>query len=204
MLPSTAQRRSLEERLSRYEQNGTTLLPYLAGRGLGVAALERFRLGYVAGAGDADAPYVGRLAIPYLTPAGVVQIRYRALDNREPKYLSAPGVKPTLYNASAVLNRGPIFLTEGEFDAIAVETLLGRPAVGIPGSQQWTAHPYWARCFVGHDLILPADGDRAGRELAEAVLKTLPETRVVQLPDGEDANSVLQRDPDDFARRCGL
>lgn len=199
MLPSSARKQSLEERLRQYETSATTLLPYLAGRGLGVAALERFRLGYVE-----TGEYAGRLAIPYLTPTGVVQIRYRSLTGAEPKYLSEPGVKPTLYNASAVLRRGPIFLTEGEFDAVAIETILGRPAVGVPGAQAWAANPHWARCFVGHDLILPADGDQAGRDLAAAVAKTLPETRVAYLPDGTDANECLARDPDDFLRRCGL
>ena len=204
MLPSTARKLSWEESLRRYEAHGTTLLPYLGGRGLGVAALERFRLGYVEPAEDVDRRYWNRLVIPYLTPKGVVQLRYRSLDGAEPKYLSEPGVTPTLYNASAVLGPGPIFLTEGEFDAIAIETILGRPAVAVPGAQAWAAHRYWARCFVGHDLIFPADGDEAGRQLAAAVTKDLPETHVVHLPDGRDVNDLLAHDPDDFLRRCGL
>lgn len=207
MLPSTAQKLSLEARLRRFESAKQLLLPYLAERGLGAEAADRFRLGYVEPSDDEPRRYWHRMAIPYLTPTGVVQIRYRRLiEDDSPKYLGDPGTEVTLYNAHATLGaRGPVFLTEGEMDTVAVTTLSGYPAVGIPGAKHWQAHPYWARCFVGLDqLILPADGDAAGHELADAVRNDLPEVRIVRLPDGEDANSVLARDPDDFLARCGL
>lgn len=216
MPPSTAQKRSLEEKVLRFEQAGqTTLLPYLAGRGLGAVARERFRLGYVEPADDIQRAYWHRLAIPYCTPTGVVQIRYRCLaDHHAPgqdagrcsKFLGDTGQEVTLYNAAATLTAGRVlFLTEGEPDTWAIETLAGFPAVGIPGSQAWKAHPYWARCFVNFPLlILAADGDEAGAQLAATVAHDLPEIRIVQLPDGEDANSLLARDPDQFFARCGL
>lgn len=213
MPPSTAQKRSLEERLRRYEQNQHLLLPYLTGRGLGAAAAEQFRLGLV-GPDEDDRRLHGRMAIPYLTPTGVVQIRYRCLDahhgsgepGRCPKYWGEAGTEVTLYNARATLRSSPtVFITEGEMDAVAIQSITGYPAVGIPGAKAWARHPYWARCFVGFDrLILPADGDDAGVELAEAVRADLPEVHVVRLPDGDDANSVLARDPDEFLRRCSL
>lgn len=207
MLPSTAQKHSLAERLSRFERAKNLLLPYLADRGLGVEAADRFRLGYVEPSADEPRRYWHRMAIPYLTPTGVVQIRYRRLtEDDTPKYLGDPGTEVTLYNAHATLNaRGPVFLTEGEMDTVAVTTLTGYPAVGIPGAKAWKAHPHWARCFVGlHRLILPADGDTAGHELADAVRTDLPETHVVRLPDGDDANSVLARSVPEFLSRCGL
>lgn len=207
MPPSPELKASLEARLRRYESGRPKLLPYLAGRGLGAGAADRFRLGYVEPS-DEDAPrYWHRMAIPYLTPTGVVQIRYRRLvEDDSPKYLGDAGTEVTLYNAQATLDAGEVlFITEGELDAVAIETIAGYPAVGIPGARSWTKHPYWARCFVNFPrLILPADGDQAGSELAEVVAADLPELHVVRLPDGEDANSVLARDPDEFIRRCGL
>jgi DNA primase len=214
--PSTAQKHSLAERLSRYERNAPEkLLPYLTGRGLGVPALEQFRLGYVEPSELDPKHYWHRMAIPYLTPTGVVQIRYRCLldhhspggdPGRCPKFMGDAGQEVTLYNAHATLRSSPVvFLTEGEPDVWAVQTLTGYPAVGIPGAKSWVKHPYWARVFVGFDqIVLPADGDDAGQELAETVSNSLPEVRIVRLPDGEDANSVLARDPDEFLRRCGL
>jgi DNA primase len=207
VLPSPAQKLSLEERLCKFESARLPLLPYLAERGLGAEAADRFRLGYVEPSDNEPRRYWHRMALPYLTPTGVVQIRYRRLvEDDSPKYLGDPGTEVTLFNAHATLGaRGPVFLCEGEMDAIAVTTLTGHPAVGIPGARAWQAHPYWARCFVGLDhLIFPADGDTAGHELADAVHQSLPEVHVVRLPDGEDANSVLARDRAEFLARCGL
>ena len=155
------------------------------------------------------------MSIPYATPTGVVQVRYRCIDPHHspgadsgscPKFLGDPGTEVTLYNAAATLDGGEVlFLTEGEPDVWAVTTLAGFPAVGIPGSKAWERHPYWARCFVNFPLlILPADGDDAGEQLAAAVAHDLPETRIVRLPDGDDANSLLAREPDQFFQLCGL
>lgn len=215
MPPSIAQKHSLAERLSRYESHAAKLQGYLTGRGL-AGASERFRLGYVEPNELDDRRYWHRMAIPYLTPTGVVQIRYRCLSQhhqpggpdpgRCPKFLGDTGTEVTLYNAQATLHaRGPLFITEGEPDTWAVETIAGFPAVGVPGARAWQKHPYWSRCFVGLDqVILPADGDEAGRELAETISADLPEITVVRLPDGNDAASVLARDPHEFLRRCGL
>lgn len=210
MPPSPEQKRSLEEQLLRYEASRPKILGYLAGRGLEGAA-ERFRLGFVEPHEDNPVRFWNRLALPYLTPTGVTQIRYRCIadhdckERQHPKYLSDAGVEVTLFNASAVLDgRTPVILTEGEFDAIAVEHIAGLPAVGVPGVQAWGKHPFWARCFVGHDLILPADGDDAGQLLVDAVKADLPDTKIVRLPDGDDCNSVLVRDPAEFRDRLGL
>lgn len=210
--PSTEQKHSLEARLRRYEQHRPQLLPSLTARGLGAGAAERFRLGYVEPSPEDPARLWRRMAIPYLTPTGVVQIRYRCTLNHDckvegcPKYLGDAGQQVTLYNAQATLDTSDVlFLTEGELDAVAIESLIGRPAVGIPGARAWAAHPYWARCFVNFArLILPADGDEPGAELAAAVAKSLPEVTVVQLPDGDDANTVLARSVPEFFERCGL
>lgn len=211
MPPSTEQRRSLEEQLLRYETSRPKILGYLRGRGVEAAA-ERFRLGFVEPHEDNPVRYWNRLVLPYLTPAGPVQLRYRCVadhdckERQHGKYLGDAGEEVTLFNASAVLSgRTPVILTEGEFDAIAVETIAGLPAVGIPGAQAWGKHPYWARCFVGHDLILPADGDDAGMSLAAAVKADLPDVKVVRLPDGQDCNSILLAEGRaGFLARCGL
>lgn len=210
--PSAVQKLSLETRLQRYQQHATKLLPYLHARGLGAGAVDRFRLGFVTD-DEEDWRLRGRMVIPYLTPTGVVQLRFRCLDPHHeagdpgkcPKYWGEAGTEVTLFNAHATLDaRGPVFITEGEMDAIAITTLTGHAAVGVPGAKSWVKHPYWARCFVGLDLILPADGDDAGNELAKTIATDLPEVRIVRLPDHDDANSVLARDPDEFLERCGL
>lgn len=212
MPPSNAQKLSLGELALRFETSQPKLLPYLTARGLGGAAAERFRLGYVEPAEDIPRQHWHRMAVPFITPTGVVQIRYKCVLDHDhkavscSKMLGAAGVEITLYNAAATLTAtGPVVLVEGEPDVWAVETLAGLPAVGIPGAQMWRKHSYWSRCFVGLDLILLSDGDAAGDSLAEAISADLPELHHVRLPDGADANSLLEREaPADFRRRLGL
>jgi DNA primase len=208
--PSIEQKRSAEKLVQRFELSRSRVLPYLTGRGLADAA-ERFRLGFVEPADDVPRQYWNRMSIPYLTPTGPVQIRYRCIAEHDckttgcSKYLGDKGVEVTIYNPGTLLDaRGPVILCEGELDAIAVETIAGLPAVGIPGVQSWKRHPYWARCFVGLELILFGDGDDAGDDLAATIAADLPEIRHVRAPDGDDANSVLARDPAEFLQRCGL
>lgn len=208
---SLEQKQFAELQCQRYKQHQTSLSPYLDGRGLAGAA-ERFRLGVVPAGPDDNARFHGRMSIPYLTPSGIVGWKYRCVqphnckDLDHPKYDQPAGQKQNLYNAHAVLRGGDtIFLTEGELDTIAIETLTGFPSVGCPGAQQWKAHSYWGRVFNGFDrVIIPADGDKAGREFADTVAHLLPEAVVVQLPDGEDANSLLAKDRAEFLRRCGV
>lgn len=211
MPPSSAQRQSLEALASRFEQSQSKLRPYLTGRGLAGAA-EPFRLGYVDPAEGVPRRYWHRMAVPYLTPTGVVQIRYKCILDHDHKAVSCSkmlgdsGVEVTLYNPAAVLDAtGPVVLVEGEPDVWAVQTLAGLPAVGIPGAQAWKRHPYWSRCFVGHDLILVSDGDAAGDSLAETISADLPELHHVRLPDDTDSGDLLQReDAAEFRRRLGL
>ena len=205
MPPSSDAKRSLAARQARYEVHQSKTVAFLTGRGLDADVAERFRLGYVEPSELDPRSHWGRMSIPYLTPTGVVQIRFRCID---PHHGAGgdPGTEVTLYNAAATLHGGDVlFLTEGEPDVWAVTTLAGYPAVGIPGSKAWEKHPYWARAFVNFPrLILPADGDEAGRHLATIVAQSLPEVQIVQLPDGEDAGSILARDRAEFLRRCGL
>lgn len=215
MPPSKEQIRSLEKRQQRHDLHREQILGYLTARGLDAAAADRFRLGYVEPNEEDPKRYWHRLAIPYITPAGIVQIRYRCIlphhekgqdDRGCPKYLGDSGAETTLYNAQTTIDATRIiFLTEGEMDAIAVESIAGYPAVGIPGANAWGKHPHWPRCFVGiEQVILPADGDEAGAKLAGAVARSLPEVKIIELPPGDDANAVLARDPEEFASRCGL
>lgn len=212
MPPSPERKRSVEELVTRHVQSRSKLKDYLTGRGLGVAAADRFRLGYVEPADDMPRRYWHRMAVPYLTPTGPVQIRYKCIVDHDHKGVSCSkmlgdaGVEVTLYNASAVLDtRGPVILVEGEPDVWAIATLAGLPAVGIPGAQAWKRHPYWSRCFVGLDLILPVHGDAAGDSLAETISADLPEVKCVRLPDGTDSADLLARSgADDYRARLGV
>jgi len=62
-----------------------------------------------------------RLAIPYITPSGVVDIRFRAMNGADPKYMGMPGAKTSMFNAQVVLTASDyICVTEGEIDCITL------------------------------------------------------------------------------------
>jgi DNA primase len=173
-LPSSDARNLLDKRSRQYEANRPAVVDYLTTRGIPETAADDFRLGVVD---EHPMPYlVGRLSIPYVTMTGILGIKYRCLRDHDckaescPKYLYDDGEEPRLYNAGATLRSSPLlFITEGEIDAIAVQTLTGYPACAVPGADMWARkHRYWARCFTAFPLVVfTADGDKAGKQFAK-------------------------------------
>jgi DNA primase len=164
----------------------------------------RFRLGYVS------EPLVGheylrnRLAIPYLTPAGVVEIKFRRIDDSDgPKYLYQSGsTSERIFNPQALFDdRDYICVCEGELDAITAEQC-GIPAVGIPGVDNW--QPFFAKVFAGYDRVLilgDADDSGQGEGFANDLARLIPNSRVVLMPDGHDVNSFYMAEGSDALRR---
>jgi len=210
-LPSSDARTLLDKRSRQYEANRTQAEAYLTSRGIPTEAVEEFRIGVV----DQHPQdfLIGRLSIPYITPSGILGIKYRCMRDHNckevgcPKYLYDDGEEPRLYNAGATLRSSPlIFICEGELDAISVQSLTGYPATAVPGADMWTRHRYWTRCFAPFPLVvLPADGDKAGKALAKAVAADLPQLRIAHMPTEQDANSVLASEGvTGFMKRCDL
>lgn len=183
-------------------------------RGLDHQTITHFKLGAVLDANASHEPAQGMLAIPYLTPAGTVQIRFR----REPwgfgpKYWQTSGSLIRMYNTNLLLDPGhTVFVCEGEFDAMAA-TQAGLPAVGIAGTNGWRKH--FDLMLAGFDrVVFLADSDGKGDEEKKERPADLPEDRewdprgaglkfatkhadaldggvVIQMPTGHDVNSFL-------------
>lgn len=169
---------------------------WLAGRGIDPDVAARFQLGVVETPAQGHEAYVGRLSIPYQTPAGPVGINFRALHGEEPKYLKPAGSKNHLFNVNA-LHRGggTLAICEGEIDTITLDSL-GIPAVGVSGAQAWL--PHYPRILEGYETILifadndvKEDGRNPGRELATRIIDDLEQAIYLHLPPGEDVNSTL-------------
>ncbi|QNJ55846.1 DNA primase [Mycobacterium phage PainterBoy] len=143
--------------------------------------------------------YRGCLAIPYMRHSpwrgwSVASIRFRKLwDSDGAKYLTVEGDKPRLYNTASLIRYSrDMAITEGEIDAVSAEVMAGIPAVGVPGSQTWK--PFMRELFLGYrNVNILADGDEAGIDFARQVAKTLPNARIIPMPDGEDVNSLLTK-----------
>lgn len=164
---------------------------YLASRGITREAAGVFMLG-VADRGE----FAGRLSIPYLTPGGVVAIKYRAMDGSAPKYLNESGCGIHLYNAQVLIHAADrVVLTEGEMDAITVQAYTGLPAVAYPGVDTWGKERHWRLCFQdAAEVVVVADGDKPGRDAAKRVADSIgSHARVVNMPgnEGMDANQFI-------------
>ncbi len=162
---------------------------YLRSRGIPIEIARLARLGVVAEPEVGHEQYQGRLAIPYVTKTGVVDIRFRSLNPAvEPKYMGLTGAETKMYNVTDVERAGDfIGVCEGELDTLTMSACVGIPCVGVPGANSWKKH--YTRLLADFERVFVfADGDQPGKEFASSLARELPVT-VVQFPDGEDVNS---------------
>lgn len=200
MILPPERRRALTAKAQTYAGNVGQVLPYLETRGISSEVAAMFMLGSAT-----DGDYQGRLTIPYVTPGGVVQIKYRCanlehhkgfkhVDENCPKYLYEAGTNTHLFNAQILITTGElVVVTEGELDAVCVQAYCAVPSVAYPGVDTWQRNEHFRYCFEGvGEVIVVADGDQAGRDSARRVAESLGvSARVVSLPAGEDSNSFI-------------
>ena len=201
---SNSQRESLEKATENYEQSVELVMPYLMNRGITEQTARMFRLGYVSEPEIGHEMYKGKLAIPYCTPTGVVDIRFRSLNGDGPKYLSRPGANTHIYNINALSSDGDLLvLCEGELDTI-VATQAGFKAVGLPGANNWK--PFYSRVLADWGkIMLFCDGDNAGREMAKNISRELENVFSVFMPEGLDVNDVyLAEGAEGLRKRAGV
>ena len=174
------QKASLTEAADRYADRISPLaLSYLQARGISQQVANSYRLGSVVEPSVGHEHAVGMLSIPYLTPSGVVGIKFRRLDDGTPKYLWPTGQKIGLFNVQDLHKSGCV----------------GIPAVGVAGVSQWKAHfpklfePY-TRVLIFADNDIKDDGRNPGQELAKRIKEDLPAAIIVGLPGNQDVNDL--------------
>ena len=209
---SGSQRATLNTATTAYQENLGLAQSFLEARVVSEAGATSFRLGVVS---DPATPeherFRGMLSIPYLTPGGVVAIKFRQLDpTRSPKYDSPAGQTARLYNVAALHTTGDtVAVCEGEMDALVMTEVVGIPAVGIPGASNWQKH--WNRCFADYPRVLVvADNDvsnekNPGVRHAERVVKEIGSAARLVLPpaDRDLGDWVAEHGPDAVKEACG-
>ena len=191
MKQSVLQKELLGKSVKKYAESIHLAEDYLASRGIPLEVARLAQLGVVAEPDTGHEMYAGRLAIPYITKTGVVDLRFRSLNPAvEPKYMGMTGAETKMYNVLDVERAGDfIGVCEGELDTITVSSCVGFFCVGVPGSNSWMKH-YTRLLSDFQRVFVFADGDQAGTEFARSLARELPVT-IVQLPDGEDVNSAF-------------
>ena len=197
---SPVERISLAKRVSLYQDQllsdeATDLLDYLTeDRGLTMETVLRFQLGGVVSPAESDNGSRGKIAIPYLTSAGPVALRFRKMPGQDgPKYYQPPGSKLSIFNVNQfnVPSRW-LVVTEGEIDCMtAVQA--GLPAVGLPGASSWRDH--YSIIFAGYErVIICADNDDkgAGKAFAEKIAENVPAPAIFLMEEGHDVNSFVK------------
>jgi DNA primase len=190
---SSSQRQFLLQATQRYASKIENAKDYLLNRHLSVEEASIFHLGVVEDPLPGHEAYKGRLAIPYITPSGVVDIRFRSMHNEDPKYRGLIGAKTTMFNTQAcfVADRY-ICVTEGEFDCIMMSVKTMHPTIGIPGANNWK--PHYAKILDDFEVVIVlADGDPAGLEFGKKISRELGNVNIISMPDGEDVNSMMIR-----------
>jgi DNA primase len=202
---------------------GSPAEEYLSARGLG-EGVDRWLPGYVGDSVTGHEKYLGHLVIPYRRPAGhryMATIRFRCIRDEcvrdtdgeyyflkgkkerhenHGKYQSLPADRPRLYNTSALITtRTFVALVEGELSSWAVE-MDGIPAVAVQGVSAWKDH--FDRAFAGFERVfIIGDGDEAGQQFNRKVSERLPNGIPIQLPAGEDADSMRRQHGDGVIRQ---
>lgn len=202
---SKSQRELLARATENYEQNMADIMPYLTSRGITEQTARMFRLGFVKEPEMGHEPYVGKLAIPYMTPAGPIDIRFRSLNSDGgPKYMSRPGATTHIFNIGALAADSDLLvICEGELDTV-VATQAGFNAVGLPGANNWKS--FYSRVLADwNKVILLCDGDNAGREMAKNLSRELDNVFPVFMPEGQDVNDVyLAEGAEGLRKRAGV
>lgn len=154
---------------------------YFARRGLSGETAERFGLGYD--------PEAGCVVIP------CEDGRYVRRSVEGKKYLNEKGLPSPLFQPELLLEDGPVFLTEGAFDALSAEELGFRAAaLNGAGNREKAAALLRQRGKAGGVLVL-TDSDSAGEAWAAALESEFPWLyRCPQVPVGKDLNESLTAD----------
>ena len=126
----------------------------------------------------------------------------RYLPGGDPKTKAVPGSKRDLFPCPELIHpRHPIFLVEGEPDAVAVWSC-GHRAVAVPGAGSWRSE--WSMRLARRRVIVLADCDSQGRALAARVERDVPRVKIVDLEFGRSDGADIGDWVKEASREGGL
>lgn len=199
-LPTPEQRLVVAQATATYEADLASdgdAQQYLLKRGFTPEIAQRFRLGVVRRPVLGHERFTGRLAVPYLTPAGPVNMNFRCIKDHDckeveghRKYLKPEGLDSNMFNVLALRESGDsICVCEGELDTITL-AMAGIPAVGVAGANGWAKH--FSRCLDDFARVLVlGDADTAGQGLNKRLINDVRAVPV-RMPKGMDCNDVYR------------
>jgi DNA primase len=195
---SPVQLKSSLEAATQYNKDlSEEAIKFLADRGISKEIADAHMLGTVGDFLPEHSHHKGWLSIPYITVMGIcVGFKFRRLDDGKPKYGAPTGQKGHLYNVSdLILASEYVAICEGELDTIIASSVLGLPAVGVPGVAAWK--PHFTKMFSGYGQVfiigdndIKEDGSNPGAEFSRRVASEIMNSTIVALPPGLDLNDL--------------
>ena len=165
--------------------------------------LERHRRGHAARCG-VTRDRRGFVRVPYRYPDATTA-KTKVFESNGRTWWSPIGVDSIPLGLELLAHgeeRGTrtLIVAEGESDTLAIRDALavdhdGQPidVIGLPGASTWRDD--WMHYIIGYGrAYVVGDGDQAGRRMMESVMRSVGWARLVLLPGGMDARSLLQRD----------
>jgi len=186
---------------------GSPALEYLAKRGISEATARQFKLGYVKEwkhPKAETAPASPRLIIPTSNYSYLARDIRADLTEEQKHYSKQKVGKAQLFNADVITDANkPVFVVEGEIDAISI-TEAGGLAVGLGSTSNKDKFIDLAKqTATAQPFVLSLDNDDPGQK-AEAELADLLTAAGISFYrhniaiSGKDANEALLADPEGF------
>lgn len=203
----------LERTTAAYEASIASGIGYLNARGItDEDVIAAARLGVVDSPEPGHEHLRGRLCIPYIDMIGVFGQKFRCTVDHDckaegcPKYLALEGQEVGIYGiVDADSTMDTCHVTEGELDRLILKQVFpSEPVLGIPGTQTWKPHHHFH--FDGFERVLIwADGDKAGLDLAHRIIKEVRTAELVTVPKGLDVTELyLQVGAEVLRKMAGL
>lgn len=183
---------ALAARIRAWQADIEGAMAYLKGRGLSEETIGRYRLGY-----DRE-----RNAV--VIPIGEDYYIARRIGGGEPRYLNAEGLEARILGAEYLeaSEPGPIFITEGAFDALSVEEAGGK-AISLNSTSNMgrLVDAIAEKCKASPKklFILALDNDQAGATATAKLSEALADKHIRHIAVNiagvrKDASEALQKD----------
>lgn len=165
---------------------------YFQDRGISQEVINRFKLGYDPSTKQVIMPVKGEFYIRRSTDP---------MAQNKDRYRLPAGIKKELFNAEALSQKKPVFITEGIIDALSIITA-GHEALALPAATDINLLKDEIKKQIEAKTVLPElilclDNDEAGQKAAHELSeylkeKKLPHSAAIIPKEYKDANGYLK------------
>lgn len=162
-------------------------------RGISSSVAQQMQIGFRQDVGglfpDKQLAASGWVSFPRIENGEVVGIKYRSI--RKKAFTQQSGMKSALFNVDSIDPLEPVYVTEGELDAMTFEQA-GFKAISIPSAQFAMTPEMKKQILSAYCVYLAGDSDAVGQEAMDKLWREIKErTFKIVWPDGiKDANQA--------------